>query len=110
MDVRQFRQFCQRHSVLVAKLSDRLSKDDLLALVLRGHAMILDYYPWTNNHGEARSERGFNAGGKHDVTTMIQLRPTIHFGIVSEVERSIVCESAAPGISPAGPTTGSRSG
>jgi hypothetical protein len=49
MDVRQFRQLREGHSVLVAELSNCLPKNDLFALVLRVHHMILDYYPCANN-------------------------------------------------------------
>jgi hypothetical protein len=49
MDARQFRQFRQGHSVLVAELPDCLPKNDLLAFVSRDHTTILDYYPWANN-------------------------------------------------------------
>ena len=30
-----------------------MPKNDLIAVVLRFHAMILDYYPWTNNQAIA---------------------------------------------------------
>ena len=42
MDARQFRQFRQGHSVLVAELPDCLPKNDLLAFVFRDHPTILD--------------------------------------------------------------------
>ena len=56
MDARQFRQFRQGHSVLVAELPDCLPKNDLLAFVFRDHPTILDYYPWAEQFGENHND------------------------------------------------------
>jgi len=54
MDVRQFGQFGQRHSVLVAEFPNCLPKSDLFARVFGVHTRILDYDPRTNNRAQPR--------------------------------------------------------
>ena len=78
MDVRQFGQFRQCHSALVAELPNCIPENDLFALVFRVHTMILDYDPWTNNRAKLLSVGNKCNGDSHDnVESSVPFQPKV---------------------------------
>ena len=73
MNVRQFGQFRQCHSALVAELPNCFPENDLFALVFRVHTMILDYDAWTNNRAKLLSVGDECNSDSHDNLSLTYL-------------------------------------